>query len=216
MLCKFANPAGNGDSDGKGGVLGHAAMVKYRFVESKQYLLQTSNRPGEHQGMLDANEIKRRFARALAMNPLPLKDIAEVCEVTPQAVGDWKRTGRIDKKHFQKLSGLMHTGLDYWLNDKPGAVADITEVASHSSVGIVDLLKDMAETQTAMARALAETIPTAGSALIDRLQEIDPKSERDYVATLKGFVRRELASQEAHAQKSSSRKVPGSRPRKLR
>jgi len=192
-------------------------MVKQRFAESKYYLLQTSAPRRDHQAMLDANETRRRFQRALKANPsLALKDIAEACGVTPQAVGDWKRTGRIGKKHFQKLGDLMHTGLDYWVTDKPETVAQITEIAAHSSVGMAELLEDLAQTQTAMARVLAASIPTVGHALVARLERLDPDSERDYLVTLKAFLQHDLASQDVAALQSSSGKARGSGPRKRR
>jgi len=217
MLSEIADPASNGDCGGKWRVFGHAAMVKHSFAESKHYLLQASRLRCDHQAMLDANEIRLRFQRALKSNPgLALKTIAEECDVTPQAVGDWKRTGRIDKKHFQKLGALMHTGLDYWLADKPETVVQITGLASRSSAGMAELLTELTEAQTAMARVLAVSIPTVGHALVARLEKLDPLSERDYVTALKGILQRDLASQDVAGLQSSSRKARGSGPRKHR
>lgn len=217
MLSEFANAAGNSDSSGKGFVLGHAAMVKRHFAKSKHYLLQTSTHRRDHQAMLASADIRRRLERALKANPgLALKEIAAACDVTPQAVGDWKRTGRIDKKHFQKLSDLMHTGLDYWLTDKPDTIAHVTESAAHSTAGMAELLAGLTEAQTAMARVLAASIPTVGHALVARLERLDPDSERDYLATLKGILQHDLASQDVASLKSSSGKTRGSSPRKRR
>lgn len=215
MLGEFADTASNGDCGVKGDVLGHGPSLKYRFPENKCRLLTTSSHRREHQAMLDASDMKRRFLRALSMNPgVRAKDIAETCDVTPQAVGDWKRTGRIDKKHFPKLSELMHTSLDYWISDKPEAINDITTAASNSAAGVAELLDDLAQVQTAMARVLAESISTVGKALVTHLERIDPNSDRDYVTALKGILRRELASQDVASLQASSRKARGSKPRK--
>lgn len=217
MLGEFTDAASNGDRGSKWNVVGHEPMLKRNFSEIKYRLLQTSEHASDYQAMLDSQDMKRRFGRALSMNPgVRAKDIAEKCDVTPQAVGDWKRTGRIDKKHFPKLAELLHTSLDYWISDKPGAVGDITAAAANSAAGVKELLEDFAQVQTAIARVLAESISTVGTSLVARLEAIDPKSERDYVTALKGILRRELASQDVDALQSSSRKARGSVPRKRR
>jgi len=67
--------------------------------------------------MLDANQLKERFNRAIEGIPSAAARVAEACNVTPQAVSQWKRTGRIDKKHFAALSDLTGKPLAYWLGE---------------------------------------------------------------------------------------------------
>lgn len=217
MLGEFADTASNGDCGVKGDVLGHGPSLKYRFGKIKRCLLQTSDDARDHKAMLDSQDMKRRFVRALSANPgLRPKDVADACDVSPQAIGDWKRTGRIDKKHFPKLAELLHTSLDYWISDKPTNINEVTAAAASSAAGTAELLEDLAQVQTAIARVLAESISTVGAALVARLEKIDPRSERDYMTALKGILRRELASQDVEALQSSSHKARGSKPRKHR
>jgi transcriptional regulator with XRE-family HTH domain len=212
MFRESTDTASGGDRDRKGGVFVHQPMVKQCFGESKHYLLRTSDVRGDHQAMLDSAEVRRRFGRALRANPaLLLKDIAEACDVTPQAVGDWKRTGRIDKRHFQKLAELTHTSLDYWIGEHTETVEEITARAAQSTVGMAELLESIAVSQGLLAKALTESIPTAGRAFVDALSNSELR-DREYVSRLLGELRRDLAKQDAD--RTSLRKSRGSNARK--
>lgn len=68
--------------------------------------------------MLDNAAMKVRLERAFREVPkLSNVAIADACNVTPQAVGGWRRTGRVDKKHFAALAKLTGKPLAYWLGD---------------------------------------------------------------------------------------------------
>jgi phage repressor protein C with HTH and peptisase S24 domain len=88
--------------------------------------------------MLDAPTMKRRLNDAFVAIPLRNIDVATACGVTPQAVGGWRRTGRIDKKHLETLAKLTHRPLTYWLGDDAPA-AKMYKITTGSSVqGIVE------------------------------------------------------------------------------
>ncbi len=52
--------------------------------------------------------------RAMDESGLLGKDIAELCEVKPQAVSNWKVTGRIDKQNLEKLADITRKPLSYF------------------------------------------------------------------------------------------------------
>lgn len=171
MISKRTNAACGSNGNGQRGLLAHAAMVKRCFSENKHYLLQTSAPSRQHQAMLDSDEIKRRFGRALKANPgLQLKDIAEFCDVTPQAVGDWKRTGRIDKRHFQKLSEITHTSLSYWLEEHGVHTASDDRTTSKAVANSPERT-EMELVVGLMAQSLAASTPIAGRELVKALRD---------------------------------------------
>lgn len=95
--------------------------VKHHFTHVKHNLLVDGSPQWDHPAMLDADQLKERFNRAIEGIPSAAARVAEACSVTPQAVSQWKRTGRIDKKHFAALSDLTGKPLAYWLGeDDPG------------------------------------------------------------------------------------------------
>lgn len=89
--------------------------VKHHFTHVKHHLLVDGKPQWDHPAMLDADQLKDRFLRATT--GIPAARVAAVCQVTPQAVSQWKRTGRIDKKHFNALSELTGRPLAYWLGE---------------------------------------------------------------------------------------------------
>ncbi len=54
------------------------------------------------------------IARAMEDSGLMGKRIAELCGVKPQAVSNWKTTGRIDKQNLEKLARLTGKPLEYF------------------------------------------------------------------------------------------------------
>lgn len=93
--------------------------VKHHFTHVKHNLLVAGSPQWDHPAMLDANQLKDRFNRAVT--GIPAIRISEACNVSPQAVSQWKRTGRIDKKHFPALTALTGRPLAYWLGEEdPG------------------------------------------------------------------------------------------------
>ena len=62
--------------------------------------------------------------------------IAAACRVTKQAVGGWRKTGRIRKSHIPILAKLSETDLEYWLTgisgDYSGGAQPSSSGANHS------------------------------------------------------------------------------------
>jgi transcriptional regulator with XRE-family HTH domain len=59
------------------------------------------------------------IARAIEGSGLKGKRIAELCGVKPQAVSNWKTTGRIDKQNLEKLARLTGQPLEYFSTLRP-------------------------------------------------------------------------------------------------
>lgn len=74
--------------------------------------------------MLDANELRRRLVEAMdsAEPKVTSAHLAEVCNVTPQAVNGWRKNGRIAKKHLAKIAAETKKPLEYFLGDEPDTV----------------------------------------------------------------------------------------------
>lgn len=50
-------------------------------------------------------------------------DLAEACDVSLQAVGQWLKTARIHRKHFPRLASLFGVSIQYLLTgDEPSTV----------------------------------------------------------------------------------------------
>lgn len=78
-----------------------------------------------------------------------------------------------------------------------------------------DAIAGLRSAQTLMALALAESIPTAGRALVEALTKLpDDGPDNNYLAVLRGALRRELANQDAAALPGPKRKARGSAARK--
>lgn len=70
------------------------------------------------QAMLNAAELARRFNEAFPKRgAISDREIADACDVTPQAVFGWRKTGRIHKSHLLILARLSGRGERYWLGD---------------------------------------------------------------------------------------------------
>lgn len=67
--------------------------------------------------MLTGKELARRLKSAIKDAGLTQAMIAEACGVTPQAVHEWLKTGRIAKWHLSTVANLVHKDLDYFLSD---------------------------------------------------------------------------------------------------
>lgn len=74
--------------------------------------------------MLDATELARRIKTAMDSREPPIKSaaLAEVCKVTPQAVYEWRKTGRVAKKYLELIAAQTGQPLEYFLGSKPGNV----------------------------------------------------------------------------------------------
>jgi transcriptional regulator with XRE-family HTH domain len=68
--------------------------------------------------MLDAAKLAKRIREAMdgMEPPLTGRALAVACGVTDQAVSAWRKTGRIHKKHLQKLAELTGKSLDFFLS----------------------------------------------------------------------------------------------------
>lgn len=166
MLSERTNAAAGSNGNFKRVGFGHEPMVKHRFAKDKHSLLRESSPIHHAQAMLDTQQLRGRFVQALADNPgLRMKDIAEACEVSPQAVGDWKRTGRIDKRHFPTLARLTHTSLEYWHGEQEAprvAAFEVREVPDSYAVSDEDILIDVVDVRLSAGggSVVPEFIPT--------------------------------------------------------
>jgi phage repressor protein C with HTH and peptisase S24 domain len=93
-------------------------ILKHHFSTVKHHLLELEKDGCDHPAMLDDNELAGRLVLAM-QGPPPIKSItvARACGVTAQAVNGWRKTGKIDRKHFPALSLLTGKPLAYWLGD---------------------------------------------------------------------------------------------------
>jgi hypothetical protein len=67
--------------------------------------------------MLDSKELGRRISKALeeADPPVTGTALAKACNVTPQAVSGWRKTGRVGKRHLTTISRLTGKSLEYFV-----------------------------------------------------------------------------------------------------
>jgi hypothetical protein len=61
------------------------------------------------------HELARRFSDAMQEADLGLTDVAKACGVTPQAIYDWRLTGRIGKQHLVTIARITKKPLEYFL-----------------------------------------------------------------------------------------------------
>lgn len=75
--------------------------------------------------MLDARELGRRIKEAMDKREPKLTSaaLASTCEVTPQAVYEWRKTGRVSKKYLEKIAAETGRPLEYFLGSDAGKVA---------------------------------------------------------------------------------------------
>lgn len=82
--------------------------------------------PLQHETMSENREktktselLRAKFAEAFPKGGrVKDKEIAERCHVTPQAVSNWRRTGRIDKQYLPILADLSGQPLYWWVGRK--------------------------------------------------------------------------------------------------
>lgn len=67
--------------------------------------------------MIDNDSMKTRFIAVLEASRITQAEVAAACGVSEQAVSAWKRMGRIDKRHYAKLSELFAVPIGYWLGE---------------------------------------------------------------------------------------------------
>jgi hypothetical protein len=91
-------------------------IVKYCFVVPEASAQ-------ENQAMLDAEELARRFKRAMDVASPKISDaeLARACGVEPQAITGWRKTGRIAKRHLAVIAETTGCGIDYLvgITDQP-------------------------------------------------------------------------------------------------
>ena len=102
-------------------------MLKHCCSDSQALLRPLSAR--QDQAMLDSRkkqqetqkqertELKERLRTGFPPKESPVSDakIATTCGVTPQAIVEWRKTGRIAKHHLPKLATLSGRSLNWWL-----------------------------------------------------------------------------------------------------
>jgi transcriptional regulator with XRE-family HTH domain len=75
--------------------------------------------------MLDAHELAKRIREAMdrAVPKLTSASLAKSCNVTPQAVYEWRTTGRVSKGYLARIAAETRKPLEYFLGDETGAIA---------------------------------------------------------------------------------------------
>lgn len=84
-------------------------------------------------------QIGMKLAAALLHAKVSVADVAEACEVSPQAVYKWLRTGQIAREHLPKLAQLTGITTDALLNEKSaiGVREPLSDYATLRDVRIV-------------------------------------------------------------------------------
>lgn len=74
--------------------------------------------------MLDATELAKRLTAAMDYRDPPLKsvELAKMCDVTKQAVHEWRTTGRIGKQHLMTVAQATGTPIEFWLETERGSM----------------------------------------------------------------------------------------------
>lgn len=74
--------------------------------------------------MLDAVELARRLREAMDKREPKLTSaaLAAACKVTPQAVYEWRKTGRVSKGYLEVIAAETGRPLEYFLGSEPGKV----------------------------------------------------------------------------------------------
>jgi hypothetical protein len=90
-----------------------------------------------------------------------------------------------------------------------------TDAADLSPKQVKELLQSIAVTQSLLAVALAESIPDAGMAFVEKLRKLEPQVRNGlHVKTMIGGLEDEFANQAVRLQQAASRRPRGSAPRK--
>lgn len=58
------------------------------------------------------------FNQALVESGVTAKAVANACEITEQAVSNWKRTGKISREHLPVIAGLTRWSVEELLSGK--------------------------------------------------------------------------------------------------
>jgi len=90
-----------------------------------------------------------------------------------------------------------------------------TDAGAQSQIQVRDLLQSIAVTQSLLAVALAESIPDAAMAFVEKLRKLDPHVRNSlHVKTMIGGLEDEFANQAVRLQRAAARKPRVSGPRK--
>lgn len=65
--------------------------------------------------MSDNTALAKKIADAIEASGMKAREVADRCEVTPQAVNGWKTTGRIKKEMLSVLAGVLGVPLEYFI-----------------------------------------------------------------------------------------------------
>ncbi len=63
-----------------------------------------------------------KIAATVGEGKIPTRVVAQECGVTVQAVNNWRKNGRVDKKHIRTLAGITSLPIAWWM---PGYNPDI-------------------------------------------------------------------------------------------
>lgn len=74
--------------------------------------------------MLDATELARRIREAMdkRIPKLSSAALAKACGVTPQAVYEWRKTGRVSKGYIELIAAETARPLEFFMGSDPGKV----------------------------------------------------------------------------------------------
>jgi len=97
--------------------------VKHCFAyRVKHYLIPRGSSGADNKEMLDGKELARLLREAMdtAKPRVSSARLAEACNVTPQAVNGWRKTGRMAKRHITTAANLTGKSIEYFLGADAG------------------------------------------------------------------------------------------------
>jgi transcriptional regulator with XRE-family HTH domain len=93
--------------------------VKHYFMSRVKHCSIGRRRALAHnQEMLDAATLAARLRGAMDARQMTSAELARACEVSPQVVYAWRKTGRIHKKHLQVIARHLEQPLAYFLDNQ--------------------------------------------------------------------------------------------------
>jgi len=112
----------------------------------------------ENQAMLeDQKQLASNFVAALIESGITPGKVAEACGITEQAVSNWKRTGKIDKKHLPVISRLTGWGVHRLLTGERDIVDHGPDQAvTEAERLLLTLFRELLEDQQAKVMRLLE------------------------------------------------------------
>lgn len=95
--------------------------------------------------MLDATELAKRIREAMDKRQPTLTSaaLAAACSVTPQAVYEWRKTGRVSKGYLSKIAAETGKPLEYFLGeDQAGISTNVGLVLGIEEAEAIKRLRD--------------------------------------------------------------------------